>query len=169
MVDFDVVELPPTDHPSVGDTAPDFTRPLVTDEYWQDTALSDLVGPDPTVLVFHPMDGSFPATYVWKAIAERQWENDATVVGLSISTPYEHADFIADRELDSPLFSDPSNAVAESYGIVHDLDGMTGLSEPRPAVFLLDADRTIQHAWVASEWPDFPEYDDIEASLQELI
>ena len=28
-LDFDVVELGPTDHPEEGETAPDFTRPLV--------------------------------------------------------------------------------------------------------------------------------------------
>lgn len=56
--------------------------------------------------------------------------------------------------------------MAESYGIVHDLDGMTGVSEPRPAVFVVDGDRTVEHAWVASGWPDFPEYDALEAVLE---
>ena len=62
---FDVVELGPADHPEAGDTAPDFTRPLVTDEYWEDTSLSAVCADsdDPVVLAFHSMDGSFPATY----------------------------------------------------------------------------------------------------------
>jgi hypothetical protein len=30
-LDFDVVSLPDVDHVEAGDTAPDFTRPLVTD------------------------------------------------------------------------------------------------------------------------------------------
>ena len=33
MPDFEVVELGPADHPEPGETAPDFTRPLVTDEF----------------------------------------------------------------------------------------------------------------------------------------
>jgi peroxiredoxin len=32
-------------------------------------------------------------------------------------------------------------------------------------VFLVDEDRTVQYAWAATEWPDFPDYDEIEAAL----
>ncbi|QGA81145.1 redoxin domain-containing protein [Halomicrobium sp. LC1Hm] len=169
-LDFDVVDLGPADHPEVGERAPDFTRPLVTDEYWSDVALSELVGrdDDPTVLVFHPMDGAFPATYVWKEVRKREWHTDATVVGLSISTPYAHKRLLDERDLGEAyrLYSDPANGVAESYGIAHELDGMAGVSEPRPAVFVLDSDRTIEYAWVATEWPDFPDYDAVEAVIR---
>ena len=169
-LDFDVVELGPADHPEVGETAPEFTRPLVGDEYWADVALSELVAKsdDPTVLVFHPMDGAFPATYVWNEIRDREWHTDATVVGLSISTPYAHKRLVDERDLgdDYQLYSDPANGVAEAYGIAVDMDGMAGIAEPRPAVFVLDTDRTIEYAWVATEWPDFPDYDDVEAAFR---
>ena len=166
-MDFAVVELPPTDHPTVGDTAPEFTRPLVTDEYWSDASLSDVVD-GPTLLVFYTMDGAFPATYVWNEIRDRGWTDRMTVLGVSISTPYEHKAFIEDREIDARLFSDPTAEVATLYDLEHDLDGMTGITEHRPAVFLLDGDRTVRHAWAASEWPDFPDYDAIEAAIDEL-
>ena len=26
-------------------------------------------------------------------------------------------------------------------------------------------DRTVEYAWVAAEWPDFPDYDEVEAAL----
>jgi peroxiredoxin len=45
---------------------------------------------------------------------------------------------------------------------------MTGISEPRPAVFLLESDLTVRYAWAASEWPDFPDYDAIEAAIESL-
>ena len=169
MVEFNVVELPPADHPTEGETAPDFTRPLVNDEYWEDASLSEVVGPEPTLLVFHPMDGAFPATYLYNEIRDRGWETEFTVVGVSISTPYEHKTFIEDRGIDSRLFSDPANGIAEAYGIAHDLDGMAGIEEPRPAVFLLDADRTIEYAWVASEWPEFPDSGEIERPLDRIV
>jgi peroxiredoxin len=167
MVDFDVVELSETDHVGEGDTAPDFTRPLVNDEYWGDTALSELTDDGPVLLVFYPMDGAFPATYVWNELRDRAWEDDydVTVVGLSISDPYAHKRLVEERGMDYRLFSDPQNGVPEAYGIVHDLDGMAGVSEPRPATFLLDEDRTVEYAWVAEEWPDFPDYDEVEAAL----
>ena len=167
---FEVVDLGPADHPEIGETAPDFTRPLVNDEYWEDTALSELTAAGPVVLVFHTMDGDFPATYIWQEIRDRGWdEYDAEIVGLSISSPYEHSRFLEEWDMEAfELFSDPQNGVAERYGISHDLDGMAGLTEPRPAVFVIDSDRTIQNGWVATDWPEFPPYDDIEAAIEEL-
>ena len=167
---FDVVDLGPADHPGVGEQAPEFTRPLVTDEYWEDVALSELTDEGPVVLVCHSMDGAFPATYIWNELQERAFDDyEAAVVGLSISTPYEHKDFIDDRDLaetDFRFFADPANGVAEKYGIVNDLDGMTGITEPRPAVFVIDEERTIQYAWVAEEWPAFPDYDEVADAVE---
>jgi len=170
MLDFDVVELPTADHPEAGDRVPDFERPLVNEEYWEDVALSELTDEGPVVLVCHPMDGAFPATYVWTEIRDRGWDRAEgyEVVGLSISSPYEHETLIAERGVDARLFSDPANAVAEKWDIVNDLDGMAGVSEPRPAVFVLDTGRVVQYAWVASEWPEFPDYDEVEAAVEEL-
>jgi peroxiredoxin len=167
MVEFDVVDLGPADAPEPGEEAPDFTRPLVTDEHWEDVALSDLAADGPVALVFVPMIGSFPATYVWTELTERGWDDETTVVGVSIATPYDTRAFIEERDLPFALFSDPGNGVAEAYGIVHDLDGMAGVSEPRPATFVLDDDLTVDYAWVATEWPAFPDYDAVEQHLVE--
>lgn len=167
-LDFDVVSLPAADHPTVGETAPDFTRPLVSEEYWSDVALSSL--DTPVLLVFYPMNGSFPATYLWAELRDRELDEIATVVGITISTPYAHTQFIRDHDLaetDIRLFADPQNEVASEYDLVNDLDGMTGLSEPRPAVFLIEEDRTIDYAWVAAKWPEFPNYDTLETAVRD--
>ncbi|WP_440990417.1 redoxin domain-containing protein [Haloarchaeobius baliensis] len=169
-LDFDVVDLPETDHVDVGETAPDFTRPLVNEEYWGDASLSELVAAGPVLLVAHTMNGAFPATYMWNEIRDRGWGErfDVQVVGLSISDPYAHKRLIEERGIDHALFSDPAADVAAEYGIEHDLDGMAGVTEFRPAVFLVDGDRTVQYAWAAQEWPDFPDYDAVEGALAEL-
>ena len=168
-LDFDIVDLGPADPPAEGEQAPDFTRPLVNEEYWEDVALSEVCAEsdDPVVLVCHPMDGAFPATYVWNEIRDRAWHESATVVGLSISTPYAHKDLLDERSIegDYRLYSDPGNGVAREYGIAMETDGMAGIEEPRPAVFVLDDDRTIEYAWVGREWPSFPDYDAVEAQL----
>lgn len=167
--DFDLTQLGPADHPPVGEPAPGFQRPLVDEESWADVALSELVTEGPVVLVFFPMDGAFPATYMWTELRDRAWTTfSAAVVGVSVSSPYEHSTFIDRYELPYRLFSDPSNSVAESYGVVHDLDGMAGVAEPRPAVFLIDDEQTVQYAWAATEWPSFPPYDEIEGAIGEL-
>ena len=171
-LEFDVVDLPATDAVAEGEQAPECERPLVTEEYWADAALSDLTADGPVALVFHPMDGAFPATYMWNEIRDRGWgeevAEDVTVVGVSVSTPYEHKTFIGERGMEYDLFSDPQNGVGEAYGVVNDLDGMAGVSEHRPAVFLIDGERVVQYAWVASEWPDFPDYDAVERELERL-
>jgi peroxiredoxin len=166
---FDVVDLSEPDPPGEGEQAPDFERPLVTDEYWENASLSELTADGPVVLVFYPMDGAFPATYVWSEIRDRGWgDMGVTVVGVTISTPYAHTDFIDERGMDYRLFSDPANDVAERYGIENDLDGMAGVSEPRPAVFVLDGERVVQYAWAAAEWPEFPDYDAVEDAIEAL-
>lgn len=166
-LDFDVVPLDPTDHPKKGDEAPDFVRPLVSEEFWEDVSLSSLTDDGPVLLVLYPMDGDFPATYIWNEIRDRAWDesHEIEIVGCSISTPYEHKTLIEERGMDYRLFSDPGNGIAEEYDLVNDLDGMAGISEARPAVFLLDSERIIEYAWVAAEWPDFPNYDELEDAI----
>ncbi len=163
-LDFNVTELPPHDAPEEGDEAPDFVRPLVNGEYWEETALSEVV---PALVVFYPMNGSFPATYIWQEVRDRSWTDETTVVGVTVSTPYSHKRFLKEYGLDGEarMFADPSNAVAREYGVAHDLDGMRGVEEPRPAVFFVGESMSVEYAWVADEYPEFPPYDEVENAL----
>lgn len=167
MPELDLPQFSSGDHITAGETAPDFTRPLVTPEYWSDTALSDLTAESHVLLVFYPMNGGGKSIYIWNEIQAREWHEHATVIGINIATPFDHKQFLRDRGLEHySLFSDPTNTVAETYGVVHDLDGMTGVTEPRPAMFHLAEDRTVIDEWVATEWPQNPPYDEMEASLR---
>lgn len=168
-LEFDVVELGQTDHPEVGETVPEFTRPLVSAEYWEDAALSSLYEDGPLLVVFHSMIGAFPPTYIWQELQDREIPAQIESVGLSIATPYAHAEFIRERALDEHgvrFFADPANTVAGEYNIEVDLDGMTGISEPRPATFVIDTDGTITYAWVGETVPAFPDYDELEAAVE---
>lgn len=171
MFEFDIVQLPPADPPAIGDEAPDLVRPLVKPECWEDVALSELTATGPVLLVFHPMDGAFPTTYLWKEITDRNWGEQLQVVGVSVSDPYAHKALIRDRRLadgDYALYTDPQNGLADAFGVTHDLDGMNGITEARPAAFILDRDHIVRYIWTASEWPDFPDYDAIETAIEEL-
>lgn len=172
MPDFDVVSLPPAAPPPEGESAPDLTRPLVTAEFWEDVGLAELTAAGPVLLVFHPMDGAFPTTYIWKEIASRGWGDRLQVVGVSVSDPYAHMQLIRERGLedgDYALYADPQNGLAEAFGVPHDLDGMADVTEARPALFLLDGAHTVRYAWAASEWPEFPDYDAVEAAIDDLL
>lgn len=169
MVDFEVTDLPETDHVDVGDEAPEFTRPLVGAEYWEDASLADLSAEGPLLLVFHPMDGAFPTTYVWNGLRDRGLPDRITTVGCSVSTPYEHRNLLSERGVDARLFSDPDASVGAAYGVDHDLDGMAGVTEHRLATYLIDGDRTVRYAWVAGQQPEFPEYDALVAAVDDLV
>ncbi|WP_121744109.1 redoxin domain-containing protein [Natronorubrum halophilum] len=167
MPDFEVVELGSADSLEPGAEVPDFTRPLVTDEFWEDRSLSETSSDEGrTILVFTPMIGSFVAKYIWDELADRDWFDRADrVIGVTASTPYGISRFLDENEFPFAIFADPGNDVADSFGIPHDLDGMAGISEPRTAVFALDPELTVEAAWVATEWPEFPDYDALESQL----
>lgn len=157
------VDLPAADHVSPGDRAPEFSLPLVNRDYWEDVSLQTRVGDEPTLLVFFPMDGTGGASYTWIEIRERGWDPDR-VVGVSVSTPYGHRDFIHRHDLQYDLYSDPGNVAAERFGVVHDHGGMA-VESARPAAFLIDPDMTVAEAYVASRWPADVPYDEIEGWL----
>ncbi len=159
---FDVPEFGDLSPPESGEKAPEFTRPLVTAEGWRDVTLSELLDDDPLLLIFYPLNGSGKSRYTWNAVRERGWESAVSVAGVGISQPFDMQSFLESHELSCGIFSDPANGVAERYGIVHDIGGMTGLEEPVPAMFLLESDRTIRESWIASEWPEQPPYDRID-------
>ncbi len=168
MVDFELVAFPPSDHPEPGDRAPDFTRPLVTDEYWEDRTLSGLAAESGGVcLLFYPLNWGGKSRYWWSEITERSWPvEEPAVVGVGISQPFDHRRFADFLDLSYPLYSDPRNDVARAYDIVHDLDGMEGIEEPRPAVFVVDEELLVEYAWVAEEWPQSPPFDEVEAAME---
>lgn len=168
MPDFPVPSFPPFDGPQTGDRVPDFIRPLVTEEHWADESLSTLADEAGRVLLFfYPMNWGGKAMYWWKEITERGWGSDElSVVGIGIGHPFDNQRFIEARDLPYPLFSDPANGVAERYDLVHDLDGMAGIEEPRPAVYLLDDDLVVEYCWIATEWPETPPYDEIETAIE---
>lgn len=155
------VDLPETNHLTVGEAPPDVTLPLVNADYWENVSLSELTDDGAVLVVFYPMDGTGAASYIWIQIRERGWNPDR-VVGVSVSTPYAHREFIHDHDLPYRLYSDPGNIMATEFGVVHDQGGMTGLKEARPAMFLLEPAHTISYAWVTDRWPASIPYDEIE-------
>ena len=166
MADFEVVDLGPTGAPEPGDEVLEFTRPFVTAEFWEDRPLGSFAESERsdgrTILVFTPMIGSFVAEYVWTELRDREWDAlDVPVLGISVATPYAISAFLDEFDVPFGIFADPANEIASAYGIAHDLDGMAGVSEPRLAFFALE-DGTVADAWIAREWPELPDYDDLE-------
>ena len=115
----------------------------------------------------------FRFRYRWKYVSTHIQSNTALnatntgtlPLGVTISTPYAVKRVLAEEDCPFRFFSDPTNEVADAYDVAHDLDGMAGISEPRPAFFALESDLTVEAAWVAREWPEFPDYDALESEF----
>ena len=47
-------------------------------------------------------------------------------------------------------------------------DVVKRISGKRTVPAIVDEERVVQYAWVAQEWPDFPDYDEVGAVLADL-
>ena len=117
--EFDVVEFDADDGLKLGDTAPDLSRPLVGDDHWRDVSLSSLASDDSMLLLFHSMNGSWPAIFLWQELRDRGWHEayDVEIVGVTISTPYSCWEFREQWSVPYRLYSDPQNDLAEAFGV----------------------------------------------------
>jgi len=156
--------------PAVGDDAPPFEALCCDGETFRASTLADRTGERGAVLVF---DG-----FVFSAIARNWWRRyDAAgwadfdgvpVTGVVRDGPYSINEFL--RQLDSPfsIYSDLNGDVADAYDLLVERDGMAGLQTARRAIFVLDADGVVRHAWDTDEWIHPVPREDIEAAVDGL-
>jgi peroxiredoxin len=156
--------------PAVEETAPEFEALLCNGETFRPAALSESVGNVGCVLVFDGFVFSAIAQNWWTRYATRGWDalDGVPVYGVVRDGPYSINEFI--RQLDSPfaLFSDLNGDVADAYELLVERDGMAGTKTPRRAVFVLDDDRVVRHAWTTEEWIRPVPIDEVEAAIDEL-
>lgn len=150
-----------TDDPlSVGDTAPDFTAPLVRpDGPTTETSLSDLLGEKPVLLSFYTADFSPDCIEEWCAFRDFDWfasGDQVQVVGVSKSRESVHRKFIDRLGLEFPLFSDRSLSISERFGVKYRVFGL--IARSRRSCFLVDTDREIRYVWVGDHRLD-PTFD----------
>lgn len=103
----------------IGDTAPDFTLKGHDD---QEYTLGALVGTEPIVLVFYPLDFSPVCTRQHACFvddAARFSEYRARVFGISVDSAWTHKAFAQQMKIAYPLLADfhPKGAVASKYGV----------------------------------------------------
>jgi peroxiredoxin len=72
--------------------------------------------------------------------------------------------YIEETGLPFDILVDESREVAKAYGVWHRI-GLDAWNIARPAVFLIDADRTIRYSFVAPSQDRFPSHDEIRAAI----
>ena len=75
--------------------------------------------------------------------------------------------YIEDSGLPLNILVDESRDVLRAYGVWHRV-GLDALNIARPALFLIDRDRTIRFSFVAERQHEFPSHEEILAAVQRL-
>jgi peroxiredoxin len=148
---------------TVGSTAPDFTLP---NQDRQPIGLNGLRGKN-VVLAF------FPAAFTSVCQKELCYFRDqlaslnsanATVLGISVDTPFTLKEFAKQNALTFDLLSDFNKDAITAYDVKNpDMLGLKGIS--RRAVFVIDAGGTIRHREVTASPGDEPDYQAVHDAL----
>ena len=153
---------------NVNDPAPDFT---LKNTEKQDVSLSQF-SDKTVVLAFYP--GAFTGVCDTEMCTLHDNLNafnnlNATVLGISVDSPWANGGFSKKYDLGFDLLSDLDREVIKSYDVVFEgLGGIEGYTCANRAVYIVQ-DGVIKYAWEASPNPGVePDYDEIKSTLQSL-
>jgi peroxiredoxin len=143
--------------------APDFE---LFDTNLQKVKLSEIQGK--VVLVFYP--GAFTSVCekelcTFRDMLARFNNLNATVLGISVDSPFANKAFAEKNRLNFRLLSDFGGIVARQYGGVHEnFVGIPNYTVAKRAVFVVENGQVI-YAWVTEDPRIEPPYDEIEKVL----
>ncbi len=148
----------------VGQKAPDFTLPS---DSWDDkVSLESVRREGPVVLFFYPGDWSSVCTDQMGQLQEeigRFEEKGATVLGISVDSPWSHKAWAEERDIGFPLLSDFQREVVEDYGVKHEA------GFPERAYFVIDRDGVVRAKRVEDSPGDQPEVEDVLDDLEKAL
>jgi peroxiredoxin (alkyl hydroperoxide reductase subunit C) len=127
---------------AAGQPAPDFT---LADQDGNQVSLADFSG-QKLLLVFYPLDFSPVCTdqlSIYQEVKPEIAAKGATIVGVSVDSPYAHKAFQEKLGIDFPLLADfePKGEVSRAYDAYYD-----GAGHARRALVLIDADGIVEWA-----------------------
>ena len=152
----------------IGQNAPDFTLKNTAKE---PISLSSYRGKT-VILAFYP--GAFTGVCDKEmcALQDNMAKlNDvaATVIGISVDSPWANAEFARKYNLEFELLSDIDREVVTAYDAKFvGLGGIDGYVSANRVVIIIDKAGTIQHRWVAENPGVEPDYDALVAVAESL-
>jgi peroxiredoxin len=146
----------------VGDTAPDFTAPLVDGDDIGPFTFSERDVDGPVVLAFFP--GAFTSVCTsemntWQNRLDEVEAAGATLYGISVDTPFALQEFATVNGLNYPLVSDTNKEIIDAYDVEMDFADFGYHGVAKRAVFVVDADGEVAYAWVSDDPGVEPDYD----------
>ena len=152
----------------IGQSAPDFTLKNTAKE---PISLSNYRG-STVILAFYP--GAFTGVCDKEMCAfqdnmAKLNAAEATVIGISVDSPWATAEFARKYNLEFELLSDLDREVVTSYDATFvGLGGIEGYVSANRVVIVIDKAGVIQHRWVAENPGVEPDYDAIVAVAESL-
>jgi len=152
----------------IGDNAPNFT--LISSEK-KEVSLADYKGKN-VVILFFPLAFTGVCTTELCTVSEGlDFYNDtnATVLGISVDSPFTLEKFKAENSINFPLLSDFNKEASTAYGSIYDVfpfGGLKGVS--KRSAFVVDAEGTVQYAEVLASAGDLPNFEAIQTALNGL-
>ena len=152
----------------IGQNAPDFTLKNTAKE---PISLSNYRG-STVILAFYP--GAFTGVCDKEMCAfqdnmPKLNAAEATVIGISVDSPWANAEFARKYNLEFELLSDLDREVVTSNNATFvGLGGIEGYVSANRVVIVIDKAGVIQHRWVAENPGVEPDYDAIVAVAESL-
>ena len=153
---------------NLNEIAPDFN---LKNTEKNDIALSSYKGKT-VVLAFYP--GAFTGVCDTEMCSLRDSMNsfndlNATVLGISVDSPWANAEFAKKYEINFNLLSDYNRDVSKAYDMVFNgLGGLEGYECSNRGVLIIDGEGLIQYRWVAENPGIEPNYSEIIEKVKSL-
>ena len=153
---------------NLNETAPDFN---LKNTEKNDIALSSYKGKT-VVLAFYP--GAFTGVCDTEMCSLRDSMNsfndlNATVLGISVDSPWANAEFAKKYEINFNLLSDYNRDVSKAYDMIFNgLGGLEGYECSNRGVLIIDGEGLIQYRWVAENPGIEPNYSEIIEKVKSL-
>ena len=153
---------------NLNEIAPDFN---LKNTEKNDIALSSFKGKT-VVLAFYP--GAFTGVCDTEMCSLRDSMNsfndlNATVLGISVDSPWANAEFAKKYEINFNLLSDYNRDVSKAYDMIFNgLGGLEGYECSNRGVLIIDGQGLIQYRWVAENPGVEPNYSEIIEKVKSL-
>jgi len=153
---------------NLNETAPDFN---LKNTEKNDIALSSHKGKT-VVLAFYP--GAFTGVCDTEMCSLRDSMNsfndlNATVLGISVDSPWANAEFAKKYEINFNLLSDYNRNVSKAYDMIFNgLGGLEGYECSNRGVIIIDEQGLIKYRWVAENPGVEPNYSEIIEKVKSL-
>ena len=153
-----------------GSKAPDFSLKSKNADGVADIQLSDNVGSKNTVLLFFPLAFTGVCTDELCDVTaglSSYTDLNATVVGISVDSPFTQEAWAKQENIGITLASDLNKQTAKDYGVLLDDLGGFGATSAR-AAFVIDQEGTVQYSEQTETPADLPNFDAIKETLAKL-